>query len=420
MDIKALAALYGPETIEMRRHLHRNPELSNSEEGTVKFIGEKLEEYGIEYIEVDKGGILGFIGGAGEGAVLLRADIDALPIRENLRNLKRERAVISQNDGVQHACGHDAHTAMLLTAAKILSEREREGELGPGGAVLLFERGEEGTGNLRYLLRHIISKGMRISAAHAIHVRPDLDAGRVHIPQGPVMAGTAGFQVTLRGRGGHGSRPDRSNNPVDCFVAVYNALVSIRLRRTSPFEPFTFSIGLLSGGDKGNIIPSELTFGGSARFYSMEAGEAFAEEFGRVLTGTAAAYGMQFDGGDVRLGFPTVNHGDLARFAREAALSALGDGVLSDGEPLMGSESFAAVARLWPSVMALLGVRNVELGSGADLHSEFFDIDESALQIGVAETVSFAASFLKSRPALSPLPSPDIDDLLARIGGPGL
>ncbi|MDR2357106.1 MAG: amidohydrolase [Oscillospiraceae bacterium] len=419
MDIKALAAMYEPETIEIRRRLHREPELSNFETRTLKFIGEKLDEYAIRYIEVEKGGILGFIGDAeSENTVLLRADIDALPIRENPRNLKRERDVISRNDGAQHACGHDAHTAMLLTAARIL--REHEGKLAPGGVILLFERGEEGTGNLRYLLRHIIGGGLRVSAAHAIHVRPDLDAGRIHIPLGPAMAGTAGFQTTLRGRGGHGSRPDMSNNPVDCFVAVYNALTSFRLRRTPPFEPFTFSVGLLSGGDKGNIIPAELTFGGSARFYSIEAGEAFASEFKRVLDGVTAAYGCEYAGGDIRLGYPTINHGALAEFARETARRTLGDAVLTDDEPLMGSESFAAVTRLWPAVMAFLGVRNVELGAGADLHSEFFDIDESALKLGVAETVAFASGFLQSKPKLEHPGEPDVDDLLRRIGGPGL
>ncbi|MDR1588967.1 MAG: amidohydrolase [Oscillospiraceae bacterium] len=417
MDIKALAAMYAPDTVEIRRHLHRDPELSNFETRTLKFIGDKLAEYGIGYTEVERGGILGFIGDeTAERAVLLRADIDALPIRENPCNLKHARAVISQNDGVQHACGHDAHTAMLLTAARILKER------GPGAGriILLFERGEEGTGNLRYLLRHIIDRGIRVSAAHAIHVRPDLEAGRLHIPLGPVMAGTAGFQATLRGRGGHGSRPDRANSPVDCFVAVYNALASVRLRRASPFSPFTFSVGALSCGEKGNIIPSELTFGGSARFYDFEDGEAFAAEFKRILEGVTAAYGCGYEAADIRLGFPTINHGELALFARETARTHLGADVLADCEPLMGSESFAAVTRLWPSVMALLGVRNDGLGAGAELHSEFFDIDETALAAGVAETVAFASGFLDSELRLEPPEAADTDDVLNRIGGPGL
>ncbi|MDR1217514.1 MAG: amidohydrolase [Oscillospiraceae bacterium] len=397
MDIMALAGRYADDTVEIRRRLHRNPELSDREFQTLEYIGMKLTEYGVEHIEVERGGILGFIG-RGDVSVLLRADIDALPIRENPRNLIRERTVISQNDGVQHACGHDAHTAMLLTAARIL--KENEDVLG-GRVVLLFERGEEGKGNLRYLLRHIIDNGIGVSAAHAIHVRPDLDAGKVYIPRGPIMAGAAGFRVTLRGLGGHGSRPDLANNPVDCFVAAYNALTALRLRLVSPFEPFSFSVGLLSGGEKENIIPPELTFGGSARYYSMAVGEEFAAAFDRILKGVAATYGCEYDSGGILLGSPTINHDGLADLARAAALRHLGADILADREPLMGSESFSVIARLWPSVMVHLGVKNDELGAGAGLHSEYFDLDEAALQTGVAETVAFASEYLKSSTVLT-------------------
>ncbi|MDR1300049.1 MAG: amidohydrolase [Oscillospiraceae bacterium] len=418
MDIIGISERYARDAVEIRRRLHRNPELSDREFQTLEFIGMKLAEYGIEHIEVERGGILGFIGRHHENAnVLLRADIDALPIRENPRNLKRERAVISQNDGVQHACGHDAHTAMLLTAARIL--KENEGELN-GGAIALFERGEEGTGNLRHLLRHIIGNGIGISAAHAIHVRPDISAGELMILDGPVMAGTAGFEATVRGRGGHSSRPDRANSPIDCFVAVYEALSAFRLRRVSPFEPFTFSIGRLSSGEKGNIIPAELTFTGSARFYNIAVGELFAAEFKNILENVSRAYGCECLTKDVRLVYPTVNHSGLSEFTREAARNRLGASVLSDGEPLMGSESFSAVARLWPSVLAYLGVRNDEFGSGAELHSEYFDIDEDALRTGIAETVTFACEYLSASPRLERAGAPDIDDVLSRIGGTGL
>ncbi|MDR0839211.1 MAG: M20/M25/M40 family metallo-hydrolase, partial [Oscillospiraceae bacterium] len=161
MDIRGLAAGHEAAAIEIRRHIHRNPELSNCEFETLAFIRKKLEEYGIEYIEVENGGILGFIGsGPEERTVLLRADIDALPIHENARNLTREREVISQNDGVQHACGHDAHTAILLTAGKIL--KENEAELGRGRVILFFERGEEGMGNIRYLLDHMLAQDTKV------------------------------------------------------------------------------------------------------------------------------------------------------------------------------------------------------------------------------------------------------------------
>ncbi|MDR1299541.1 MAG: amidohydrolase [Oscillospiraceae bacterium] len=398
MDILQLAARHEPLAIEHRRHLHRHPELSNLEFETLKYIDAALTECGIEHYEVENGGILGFIGtGSDDNTVLLRADIDALPVRENPRNLKREREVISQSDGVSHVCGHDAHTAILLTAAKIL--KENEAQLSNGRVLLLFERGEEGTGNLLYLLRHILDNTIKVSGAHGIHVRADLPAGKLIARNGAVMAGAAAFDVTLRGQGGHGSRPDLSNNPLDCFVALYNALTAIRLKSVSPFEPLTFSIGHLNSGGRGNVIPDELTFSGSARFYGPEVGEVFIERFKKLLAEISAAYGTGYSIDRLFQGSPTVNNAQAAGFARQAIRGALGD-VLEDGEPLMGSESFSFISKLYPSVFLFLGIKNEAYGSGADLHSEYFDIDEAALKTGVAETVAFAAEFIRSAPKM--------------------
>ncbi|MDR2656736.1 MAG: amidohydrolase [Oscillospiraceae bacterium] len=397
MDIMKESGRCEALAVEHRRHLHRHPELSGLEYKTLKYIDERLTEYGVDHYEVENGGILGFIGtGPEDNTLLLRADIDALPIRENPRNLKREREVISETDGVQHACGHDAHTAILLAAAKILKERETD--LSKGRVLLLFERGEEGNGNLRYLIRHIREHDIKVSAAHGLHVRADLPVGKMIARSGPVMAGAAGFQVTLRGRGGHGSRPDLANSPVDCFNALYSALSSIRLRCVSPFDGLTFSIGYLKGGDKGNIIPSELAFGGSARFYKKEIGVRFAEEFRSILDGVTAAYRCSYDIAGLKPGIPTVNNDDAIAFAREGIVSHLGADVLAEGEPLMGSESFSILAAQYPSAFLFLGVKNDEYGSGADLHSEYFDLDEAALKIGIAETVAFALEYVKRAP----------------------
>ncbi|MDR1216988.1 MAG: amidohydrolase [Oscillospiraceae bacterium] len=410
MDVLGQAARYEPLVIEHRRHLHRHPELSNLEFETLKYIDAALTEYGIAHYEVENGGILGFIGtGPDDNTVLLRADIDALPIKENPRNLKREREVISLSDGVQHACGHDAHTAILLTAAKLL--QENEAQLSNGRVLLLFERGEEGTGNLRYLLRHILDNNIKVSGAHGLHVRADLPAGKLIARNGAIMAGAAAFDVTLRGQGGHGSRPDLSNNPLDCFVALYNALTSIRLKSVSPFEPLTFSIGQLRCGDKGNVIPDELTFSGSARFYKPEVGGIFIERFKKSLAEISAAYGVKYGINHLLQGPPTVNNAQAAGFAQQVIRGALGD-VLEDGEPLMGSESFSSIARLYPSAFLFLGIENEAYGSGADLHSEYFDIDEAALKTGVAETVAFAMEFVKAAPKFEHQPC-DPEEILA-------
>jgi amidohydrolase len=309
-----------------------------------------------------------------------------------------------------HACGHDAHTAILLSAGKIL--REHVQELDGVKILLLFERGEEGTGMLRYLLRHILSRKLRVDLAHAIHVRPDLPTGRILAKDGPIMAGAYPFSVTLRGRGGHGSRPDLASSPIDCFTAFYSALGALRVKSVSPFEQLTLSVGQVHSGERNNVIPSELTFSGSARFFERAAGQKFAEEFTHLLQHIAAAYRCTYDfgsepGGLGAPGIPLANNLAAAELARAAVRRRLGAETLIDAPPLMGSESFSFIAELWPSVMIHLGIGNDALGSGADLHSEFFDLDEAAIRAGIAETLAFALEFAQSGAEITPERAPD-------------
>jgi amidohydrolase len=380
-------------TIEARRYLHRHPELTGEETQTLAYIRDRLTEAGIPFTEVEKGGILASLGDAGRGrTVLLRADIDALPIRENPCNLVRERMVISENEGVQHACGHDAHTAMLLAAGKILKTREQDL---PGRVLLMFERGEEGGGNLKYLLEYIDAQGIEIHSAHAIHVRPGVPVGKIVAIPGPIMAGGGGFQVTLTGQGGHSSRPDLANSPLDCFTALYQALKDLRLRQVSPFDQLTLAVTIVRFGTKGNIIDNELSFQGSARFVQEEAGRRFFAEFDLLLEGICRAHHCGYTVGSRFFGIPVVNNPAAAAISQEGIRKYAGPGCLIDTwQPLMASESFAQVAKRYPSMMVHLGIDNPELGSGADLHTEFFDLDEAALPLGVAATVGYALEFL--------------------------
>ncbi|MDR1204158.1 MAG: amidohydrolase [Peptococcaceae bacterium] len=380
-------------TIEQRRHIHRHPELSGQEFETLKYIRSRLDTYGVSYVEVEDGGILGFLGDENKGRTLiLRADIDALPIVENPRNLKRERTVISENPGIQHACGHDAHAAMLLTAAKIL--RENESKL-RGRVILFFERGEEGTGNIRQLLKYIEEKEIHIDAAHGIHVDALTPAGKFIALGGPNHAGACAFHVTLIGEGGHGSRPDLSANPIDAFAGVYNALNSIRLKYISPFEQLTFSVGQISSGTRANVIPGKLEFSGTLRFYNQVVAKRFVEEFRNILEHETAACHCTYETEGFSLGLPLINNDKITELIQGAVgriFSA--NRLIMDANPSMGSESFSLLAKLYPSAMIYLGVRNEEFGSGAAHHSEYFDLDEAALHDGVAETIAFAFDFL--------------------------
>jgi amidohydrolase len=414
IDIFALAKANKDYTVEARRHLHRHPELSRVEFETLKYIRSHLEKWGISYVEVEEGGIFASIGDESRGrTVLLRADIDALPIQENPRNLAGEREVISEAEGVQHACGHDAHTAMLLTAGKIL--KEQEGKI-PGRVLLMFERGEEGGGNFRQLLYYLEDKKIRVDGGHAIHVRPGVPAGKIVAIPGPIMSAGCGFNVTITGRGGHGSRPDLANSPLDCFTLLYQSLKDIRLKHISPFDNFTFSVGTVSYGNKGNVIPDELNFQGSARTVNEANVNRFFGEFDLLLDSITKTHRCTYKTGRRFKGTPALNNPLMAKISQEAIRKYLGEEhLIPNYEPLMASDSWARTGKLFPAIMIHLGVDNPELGCGADLHTSLFDLDERVLPLGVAATVGFALGFLKNTedPRFTPFPG-TVRDLLGK------
>ncbi|MDR2741381.1 MAG: amidohydrolase [Treponema sp.] len=412
IDILSLVKANENYTVEVRRHLHRHPELSRMEFETLKYIRSHLEKLGIPYVEVEDGGIFASIGDESRGkTVLLRADIDALLIQENPRNLARERDVLSEVEGVQHACGHDAHTAMLLTAGKIL--KEREGKI-PGRVLLMFERGEEVGGNFRQLLYYLEDKNIHVDGGHAIHVRPGVPAGKIVVIPGPIMSAGCGFNVTITGRGGHGSRPDLANSPLDCFTSLYQSLKDIRLKHISPFDNFTFSVGTISYGNKGNVIPGELKFEGSARMVNEANVDRFFDEFDLLLDSITRAHHCGYRTERRFKGTPALNNPLMVKISQEAIRKYLGeDRLIARHEPLMASDSWARTGKFFPPVMIHLGVDNPELGCGADLHTSLFDLDESVLPLGVAATVGFALGFLKNTedPCFIPFPG-TVRDLL--------
>ena len=213
--------------IDLRRKLHRHPELSSKEEATVALIDQFLKDQGIRTQVVEHGGVLGWIEGGKPGrTVLLRADIDALPIEEEAANGGGlPKSCVSEVKGVQHACGHDGHTAMLLTAAKLLQAHREDLE---GTVLLCFERGEEATMNIYHIMKALEKAGIHPDSVFGLHVSPHTPAGTLQIQAGPLMAGMFSFHVRLQGRGGHGSRPDLCINPIDCYAAIGQALAALR------------------------------------------------------------------------------------------------------------------------------------------------------------------------------------------------
>lgn len=391
-------------TFKNRRYLHENPELTWHEFNTLSFIKKELEQMQIAYTEIKYGGIIGKIQGKksaeNKKTLMLRADMDALPVEECEEHLCGKRKYISKVPGVSHMCGHDGHTAMLLTSAKILKENEENLD---GDIILMFERGEEGGENCYFLLKYLQDNEIKIDGCWSMHINPNIEKGKMGILNNGVMAGLCAYDVTLKGKGGHGSRPDLANNPVDCFVAIQNALQSVVTRKISPFETLTFSTCLLEASQKINVISDELRFGGSARFYEMEtAGEPFKEVFFRICDNIAAAYecSVQYN---LFLGPLNAlkNNRDCAEFARKILGNVLGEENIVTCEPLMGSESMAEVHLYYPGVYCLLGTRDLENGCGADMHHPKFELNEEILTIGVASTLVYAFEFLERKPEIN-------------------
>ena len=383
--------------VSMRRYLHEHPELSDHEDETCKKISEELTAMGIENVEIPHGGVLGkIVGGKDTGkAVLLRADCDALPVIEKDINLSCKRTCVSKNEGVMHACGHDGHVSMLLGAAKILLDRKDELE---GTVYLCFERGEEGTGNVKYIFKYIEDNDIHIDAVYGTHVWSDLEAGKLCINDSDMMAGVMAFDVTIEGRGGHGSRPDQSNSPIDCFVAIYHRLEAIRLTKVNPFKTCAYSVGKLEAGIRNNVIPQSLSFGGTMRtFDPFGAGMEFYNEFKKAIDGICAAYDCvptynRFS----KPRLPVVNNPEVAVFARKVIGEEIGAENVVQHEPWMASESFGRYMMQWPGVFAFLGINNPEKGTGAAHHNQNFDIDEDVLHLGSTAAATYAIEYLKS------------------------
>ncbi len=394
MEIQKLAQEQFDYMVKHRRHLHTHPEMSGKEFETVQYIMQELRALQIPSIEVENGGVLGFIKGTRLGkTVLLRADVDALPIQEPKVNLKAERVCISQNDGVMHACGHDAHTSMLLGAAKILNLHRDEIK---GEVLLVFERGEEAAGNIRQIMHYMEDHEITWDGAWGLHCFQDMPTGTLGIRAGGSMAGSLVFRYKITGEGGHGSRPDLSKSPIDCMLAVLDDLYKAPMKYTNPFEPFTLSIGLIQAGTVQNVIPDTAEFAGTARFFDEEKS---ALPFLKHMAESAEAYSKLYDckiDYTVRHGKPLINQPDATRLAWDAISAVVGADHVVEGMPAMGSESFPAYANYAPACFGKLGIANPEVGSGAEIHNQFFDIDEKAMINGAAATIAFALAFLNS------------------------
>ncbi|WP_231634283.1 amidohydrolase [Salinicoccus sp. YB14-2] len=399
MNSLKLAEAIEDYVIDIRRDLHEHPEVSGEEDRTIGLVATELEKMGLSSEVIKNGGVLSTIEGTHPGKTLvLRADMDALPMTENKNNLKGEKTVVSKNDGAAHMCGHDGHTAMLLGAAKILSENKDRLN---GRVILAFEQGEENGRGIVGILSRILEIGA--DGVWGIHLKSDIPSGKISVDPGPRMAGAFMFDVRIDGNGGHGARPDLANTPVDVFTDFYNHLKSSRMNALDPFKAITFSIGSVNAGSSHNVIPDSLNFKGTYRFLHYDQGVRAVQEFKEKLDQIAALNGCTYEYiiPPKAMNLSVYNQEDCAEIASEAVKDSIGETCLYNYPAWMASEPFALYQKYLPGVFAFLGIKNKDKGTGADHHNSKFDIDEDVLKSGVASTVQYALYFLDTDEEIS-------------------
>lgn len=379
------------ELVRLRRDIHAHPELSFQEHRTAALVADTLEELGDLRIRtgIAKTGVIAELG-AGDGpTVAIRADMDALPILAATGT-----PYMSTNAGVHHACGHDAHTAMLLGAAHLL--RTSFAADGLRGTVrFLFQPSEEALDSEGKSggLRMVEEGGLEgVDAVIALHVDSRMPVGKVMIGSGYVTAAVDDFFGTLLGTGGHGAAPHYSTDPVYMLIPVLTALYGIRARRIDPAEAAILSVGVVRGGSATNVIPNQVELQGTLRSYSAEVREQLVAETERAFAVTRSF------GGDYKLriqrGYPAgFNDVHMTELLENAATSILGQDSLMPPKPQLGAEDFAYMAQQAPGAMLMLGAA-IDDGSNRDHHTPQFDIDERCLPIGAAILAQTALRFL--------------------------
>lgn len=368
--------------VELRRAIHRHPELGFEEVQTQALIERELQELGIEFRRVAKTGIVGVVRGAKPGHVVaLRADMDALPLDE-----RSGEAFSSEIPGVMHACGHDAHTAMLLGAARMLQKIRADLH---GSVVLLFQPAEEGPGGAEPMIAEGALENPKVEALAMLHVDTRLAPGEIGITPGPVNASADEFHVTVVGRGGHGAYPHTAADTIPATAAMILGLQNIASRETDPLKSVVVTVGTIAGGYRNNIIADRVELTGTFRAHDPLIRNGLEARAKRILDGIAAAYDVKATL-TVIYGYPpVVNDAALAENFSAYMKSASSLCVLRPA-PTMGAEDFAYFAQAVPGVHVRLGIRSEKSGATFPGHSAQFRLDEDALPIGVQTLVAFA------------------------------
>lgn len=385
-QIKALSEKHFPRIVELRRRIHANPELAFEEFETGKLVAETLATLGVEVkTGVARTGILGTLRGNGKKVVALRSDMDALPIKE-----ATGLEFASRNEGKMHACGHDAHTAIGLGAAMILAELKAQLH---GDVRFLFQPSEErNPGGAPFMIEDGALDG--VDEVYGLHVIAQHDAGTVGFCEGAMMASADELYITIRGKSGHGARPQFAIDPIVAASQVILALQTLVSRNLDPFAQGVITIGSIHGGFAPNIIPEEVKLVGTLRSMTPAWRTYAHRRIEEIVRGTCDAADAHFDL-LIDKGYPVlVNDPRKTKFAEDAARTLFGGEQVFTAERLMAAEDFAYYLEKTPGTFYRLGIRNLARGITADIHNDHFTIDEEALKTGAAMQAYLAVKAL--------------------------
>lgn len=377
------------QAVEWRRHLHAHPEASFEEHETSDFIAQRLAEWGIKAERPLATGVVGHIRGAKPGPIVaLRADIDALVMQE-----ENQFDYASSVPGRMHACGHDGHTAILLSVARLLSSIRDQLR---GEVRLLFQPAEERIhGGAEGFLAAGVLDGVELVLG--LHLQSNFDTGLVSVREGPVMASTDEFRIAVRGRGGHAAFPHQCVDALVIGAQLVCELQTVVSRRVDPLEPAVLTIGTFQAGTAFNVIPGEAALSGTVRTLSETVREQIKQELDRIVSHGARALGAEatleyLDGNPV-----LVNDPAATRLMAGAAAAIVGQDHVISLPPVMGGEDFALYAQHVPSAYVMVGTRNAEVGSTFPHHHPRFTIDERSLGTGIRILLEGLERYLSAR-----------------------
>ncbi|NLY46330.1 MAG: amidohydrolase [Tissierella sp.] len=389
MKIRELSEQYSAYVIDRRRFYHSIPELSLQEYETTKNLVKDLQDMGIDEIITfpNYQGTIGVIKGGKPGkTIMLRADIDGLPVEEHTGK------PYASTNGNMHACGHDCHMSMQLGAAKILVDLKDELE---GNVKLLFQSGEE----VGYGAKYYVENGYLddVDAVYGTHIWSDLEAGKFSLEAGERMASCDVFKIVVEGASSHGSAPHLGKDAVFAASSIVMNLQSFVSRINNPLNPMVVTIGSIHGGQRFNIIANHVVMEGTTRAFSKEARNTIENEMRNIIENTGKALGVK-----ARLEYdyvtnPIINeHDNLNKIAQNAAENLFGSDSLSKMEKLLGAEDFCFFMDKVPGFYGFIGCYNEEIGTIYNNHNDKFDVDESTLYMGSALAAQFAYDFLNN------------------------